>query len=171
MADRDIPYLVLSAETSPDSDPGGPDSSWWRKWLPGGNGSGPDVGGALAGLVEILETVPAGIAVFDANGRMQNFNTADCEIFPEIADIVRPGIPLETLVRTAYRRGIRHVEGEVGAASEDLENEEKFVAQAIGRHRMLPTSIKLKVGDDRWVQLKKVQTPDGRIVAIYTKSH
>ena len=81
---------MLSAETSPDSDHGGPDSSWWRKWLPGGNGSGPDVGGALAGLVEILEIVPAGIAVFDANGRLQHFNTADCEIFPEIADIVRP---------------------------------------------------------------------------------
>ena len=127
MADRDIPYLVLSAETSPDSDPGGPDSSWWRKWLPGGNGSGPDVGGALAGLVEILETVPAGIAGFDTDNRLQHFNSAYCDIFSNIADIIQPGIPLETLVRTAYRRGIRHIADQDGAEFQNFDNEKDFV--------------------------------------------
>ncbi len=161
-------YIPVAAAIDPPRKTKGLLSRWRRKWRELRGDSGSEFDGAVAALVEVLETIPAGIAVFDENERLQLFNSRYRDVRPEVADIIRPGIAFETLVRTAYERGVRYVveEGEENARENMTADE--FVARAVALHRTLPLTMEMKVADGGWIELKKERTPDGRTVAVYS---
>src|SRR5260370_10119176 len=55
-------------------------------------------------LASALETLPAGIALFDQSDRLVVFNATYARIHPTIADILTPGITFETILRQNVRR-------------------------------------------------------------------
>lgn len=161
-------HIPVAATIDPRRRSKGLLSRWWRKWRGLRAGGGAEFDGAVAALVEVLETIPAGIAVFDKDDRLQLFNSRYRDVKPEVADIIRPGVAFETLVRTSYERGVRYVveEGEENARENMTADE--FVARAVALHRALPLTMEMKVADDGWIELKKERTPDGRTVAVYS---
>lgn len=161
-------HIPVAATIDPRRNTKGFLSRWWRKWRgPQGDG-GSEFDGAAAALVEVLETIPAGIAVFDQNDRLQLFNSRYRDVRSEVADIIRPGVAFETLVRTAYERGFRYVVEEGKENTRENMTADEFVAQAVASHRALPLTMEMQVADEGWIELKKERTPDGRTVAVYS---
>lgn len=138
---------------TPDSGYPAPDISvrlralWRRLWGAKPDGGRAEIGSPLDRMVDVLESMPEAVAVYDGNERLQFYNSRyRDEIQSHIGDILRPGLPFETLVRESYIRGSRW-KGNAKPPSDDRLN--TVVAEALARHRQLPMSREKQLVDGR----------------------
>jgi len=103
----------------------------------------------LAGAVENL---PDAIAVFDRQDRLILANAAWRRIHPQIAEIIVPGMPFETIVRENVRRS-RFDLGQ--------ETEEEYVARRVAQHRSPGDPIERRLTDGRWERVSEEHFDDG----------
>jgi PAS domain S-box-containing protein len=111
-------------------------------------------------LIDAIETISAGFSLFDPDDRLIICNSRYSELlYPGIADVVTPGTPFETIIRTAAERGlVRDAEGRV----------DDWVAERMARHRN-PGDVHIQQrGDGRFIQINERRTQDGGLVAIYS---
>ena len=109
---------------------------------------------------EALETLVDGFALFNADDRLHLFNARyRDEILPKLADIIKPGVSFQTLVREAFERG--HWEGIYRSL-------DQFMHGAMTRHHELPSIVDLKFPNARWIRQSKRRTAAGGVAAIYT---
>jgi PAS domain S-box-containing protein len=115
---------------------------------------------AHARLADAIEAMPGGFAIYDAEERLILSNRRYAEtIWPQCADLIRPGLTFETLVNETLRRGVWDAAGEL---------KEELAAAALERHRNLPSESEIAYPDGRWVWQAKRRTSDGGVVAVYT---
>jgi adenylate cyclase len=119
-----------------------------------------DVAEARQRLVDAIETISEGFALYDAEDRLVLSNSRYREIlYPGIADAVVPGAAFETILRRAVERGL--VENAVG-------NEEEWIAGRLAAHRNPSTTLTQHRSNDRWIQINERRVTGGGSVAIYT---
>ena len=110
-------------------------------------------------IVTAIETIPDGFALYDAEDRLVMVNHRYLEIFPELRDVMVPGITFEEVVRTQVRRGTT----DTGALPED-----RWVAEVMQRHRSPRGMVEQLFANGAWLRIGKRKTPEGGTVAVYT---
>lgn len=110
-------------------------------------------------LTEAIESLSEGFALFDADDRLVLFNSKLRLLFPDLADIIVPGIPFANFLRRAIERQVIIVPG--GDADAWLE---RRVAQHLEPRDPLIHAL----SDGRWLQVSERPTSSGATVCIYT---
>jgi signal transduction histidine kinase len=109
-------------------------------------------GTAEARLMQAVETIPAGIVLYDADDRLVLCNNQFREMRAEIVDLVVPGARFEEIVRTAAQRG---------SYADARGREETWVAERLERHGAPGESFEEQLADGRWLQVSEYRTEEG----------
>jgi adenylate cyclase len=111
-------------------------------------------------LVDAIESISEGFALYDADDRLVLCNSRYKEIlYPGLGDAMVPGTPFETIVRRAAERGL--VENAKGRVDE-------WVAKRLASH-CNPSGVQVQHrNQDRWIQISERRTEDGGTVAVYS---
>ncbi|MCA1907495.1 MAG: PAS domain S-box protein [Magnetospirillum sp.] len=118
-----------------------------------------DLRAAQARLVDALESSGDGFSVFDAQDRLVAFNSRYLAIYPTIADIIRPGVSFEELLRTSAARG--------QYKGVDARQVESWVRDRLEKHRNPQDGAFEQLLDDgRWLEIVERPTAEGGRVAI-----
>lgn len=110
-------------------------------------------------LVLAVESISAGFSVFDAADRLVLCNSHYKDHYPGIADLIRPGVTFEEIVRTASKRDI---------VADAAENGEHWVDARLAQHRAPAGPIVQRQSDGRWIQIDEKKAEDGATVAVFT---
>ncbi len=110
-------------------------------------------------LHEAIEAVDSGFALWDSEDRLVICNAGYGKAYPGVADLLKPGIAFEQLLRAATTRGMFHL---------GPEQIEAFVAARVHSHRFPGEPIEQHLSDGRWIQIKERQSTDGGIISACT---
>jgi diguanylate cyclase (GGDEF)-like protein/PAS domain S-box-containing protein len=114
---------------------------------------------AEARLVDAIESVSEGFALWDSDDRLVLSNANYLEMFSELSDILVAGVHFEDFLKAAVERGVYDTEGEPV---------ESFVARRLTEHRNPTEVFERLVGGERWVRISKRRTESGGVVGIWT---
>ena len=110
-------------------------------------------------LTDALGSISEGFFLFDADDRMVLCNSRYRELYPGLADIMRPGLDFEHLIKTVVERGIV---ADAGARPQE------WVEQRLARHRDPTGPFLHHQWDGRWIQISERKTQDGGTVGVFT---
>ena len=101
---------------------------------------------------DAIEDAPIGIVLWDAKDRLVKCNRAFREIHGQFADILKPGLKADVLLRRLKEAGLQVFENEklVDAESGPMER----------RNRQTIPDV-IAVHEDRWFQLRRQRLADG----------
>jgi PAS domain S-box-containing protein len=109
-------------------------------------------------LAAAIEGLSNGVALFDADDRMVICNAAYRRIHPTLADILRPGVSFEEILRTNVARS-RFDLGEVEA--------EAYVRRRLTQHVAPSAPVERRLADGRWEEARdELLTDGGRMLII-----
>ena len=106
----------------------------------------------------IIEALQEGFALFDADDRLIYCNSKYRAVFPAIAELIRPGVLFEDLIRGAAARG-QYVEA--------LLDTEAWIQQRLAAHRADGSGFEHRFTDGRWMLAKERRTADGKMLSTY----
>lgn len=104
-----------------------------------------------------IETIPQGFALFDADDRLTVFNNAYREIYATSADVIRPGIRFEDLLRAGLERG---------QYAEARGHEEAWLSARVAEHRNPVGAVEQLTDAGRWLRIEERKTSDGSVVGL-----
>ena len=111
---------------------------------------------ARARLAALLESDAAGLAVWDAGGRLVACNGRFREFYPEVT--LKPGLEFEDLVRYTATRAV------VIVPEEEIEG---WIEERLDRRAEAMTETR-RTPDDRWVEIRMRPTEQGETLLVYT---
>ncbi len=115
--------------------------------------------GAEKRLVDAIESLPVGFALYDCEDRLVLQNSKSSAMFSICEDLVSPGVRFEDILRLAVERGqFPHAAG----------REEEWIAQRLRVRRELAGPIEQLDRDGRWLLINHRRTSDGGTVTIRT---
>ncbi|MFQ5764558.1 MAG: PAS domain S-box protein [Rhodospirillales bacterium] len=107
-------------------------------------------------LSKAVENVPVGIALFDSDDRLVFFNNRYAEFMEVMADILKPGVTFEEMIRTiVHRQPVKDARG----------REEAFLRERIKHHRNPTGPFDIR-RENRWLQANENRMPDGGTFVI-----
>ena len=109
-------------------------------------------------LVDALEALQEGFALFDADDRLILWNENYRKLFPVIHDIIAPGAQFADLIRTAAYRG-QNVEA--------LKNAEEWISHRLAAHANATGTFEHQFSDGRHVWVTERRTADGQTLSTY----
>jgi PAS domain S-box-containing protein len=112
-----------------------------------------------ARLVDAIESLSEGFALFDADDRLALTNRRFLELYAPLAHLYRPGTPYKDIIRGLAESGL------IGVARE---RREEWIAERIARRKNPGAPIERQIGADRWLLINERLTSDGGVVATYT---
>jgi PAS domain S-box-containing protein len=112
---------------------------------------------AHARLVEAIEVVPEGLALFDAEDRYVLWNSRYLELYPAAADCVAVGVRFEDALRTGLARG-QHPDA--------IGREAAWLAERLAHHAALHNTYEQHLRGDRWLRVEERRTADGGSIGI-----
>lgn len=110
-------------------------------------------------LLNAIEAIPDGFALYDHNDRLRLFNERYRELFARCEDILEVGVSFAELMRTALERGVFR---------EAPEDPDSWVARELARHHHPHHREERQIGDGRWIRMVDSRTRDGQIVCVRT---
>ncbi|MBV9532407.1 MAG: PAS-domain containing protein [Bradyrhizobium sp.] len=110
-------------------------------------------------LTDALESISEGFSLFDADDRMVLCNSRYRELYPGLADLMRPGLEFEHLIKSVLERGIV---ADAGARPEE------WVKRRLARHRNPSGPFVHHLRNGRWIQISERKTQDGGTVGVST---
>jgi adenylate cyclase len=111
-------------------------------------------------LVDAIESISEGFALYDVDDRLVLCNSRYCELlYPGMADVMVPGTPFETIIRRAAERGL--IESAKGRI-------EQWVAKRLRNHRNPRGVVVQHRSRNHWIQISERRTEDGGTVAVYS---
>jgi signal transduction histidine kinase/CheY-like chemotaxis protein len=108
---------------------------------------------------DVFEAIDQGVAVFDEDDRLIVANGAYKKFFDGVADLIEPGVPFESLIRLAARRG-QNVDA--------VADPEAWVQARLAKHRAASGVYEHKFSDGRWIQVQERKTALGQTIGTYT---
>lgn len=96
-----------------------------------------------------------GFALFDPEDRLVVANPEYHRLHDLVADILKPGITFEAMIRTMVARG---------AVSDAIGDEEAFIATRLQQHRNPVAPVLRRLADGRAYIIKETRLPDGTIL-------
>ncbi|MGF1623415.1 MAG: PAS-domain containing protein, partial [Alphaproteobacteria bacterium] len=113
---------------------------------------------ALALFRSAIESIPDGFSLYDADDRFVTCNSVTLKMMGETASFARPGMPFESIVRSAIEAGF------IPAAADDPEG---YVRRRMEQHRNPAGPIEVE-NRMRWLRIHESRMPDGGTVIIHT---
>ncbi|GAB3496089.1 diguanylate cyclase [Curvibacter fontanus] len=111
---------------------------------------------ALQLLSEGINSLSAGITIYDPEDRVVMCNEAHLRLFKSLRDVIHPGKSFVEILRTGLQRGLY---------AEALGQEEAWLARRLRQHRVADgTQYELELADGRWLQFSEHRTPRGYII-------
>jgi len=110
-------------------------------------------------LTDALGSISEGFVLFDADDRMVLCNSRFRELYPGLADLMRPGLEFEHLIKTVAERGI---------VADAVARPQEWVEQRLARHRNPRGPFLHHQWDGRWIQISERKTRDGGTVGVFT---
>jgi PAS domain S-box-containing protein len=110
-------------------------------------------------LTDALGSISEGFFLFDADDRMVLCNSRFRELYPGLADLVRPGLEFEHLIKTVVERGI---------VVDAVARPQEWVEQRLAQHRNPRGPFLHHQWDGRWIQISERKTDDGGTVGVFT---
>ncbi len=110
-------------------------------------------------LVEAIESIPEGFALYDADRRLVLHNKTLQQMYPRLEEVYRQGALYDDIVRGAARLGL--VVAAVG-------REEEWAAERIREFGTKDQTVEQEIDDNRWLLLSDHTTEDGGVVSIRT---
>lgn len=107
-------------------------------------------------LREGINNMPEGFAIYDSDERLVIFNASYKRLVPE-ADIIEPGVTLETILRYGIGRGL---------FPDALGREEEWIVERRQQHRTQHGVIEQRLSDGRWVLVSKYQMSQGHTIGL-----
>jgi class 3 adenylate cyclase/PAS domain-containing protein len=118
-----------------------------------------EVAQARQRLIEAIESISEGFALFDAEDRLVLCNSRYGELLYSGPVELKAGMTFESIVRRAAERGyIVDAEGRV----------EEWVAERLFRHRNPGETAVQRRANGRWIMTSERRTEDGGTVAVYS---
>jgi signal transduction histidine kinase len=108
-------------------------------------------------MVQALDVMSDGFALFDKHGRLVVYNRRYVELNAIVSDLIRPGLHFEHLIREIARRG--------GFAIGD-EAITSYVETRLNQHRSGIARAEFQRSDGRWFQVSDRRTDDGSVVTL-----
>lgn len=109
-------------------------------------------------LLEAIEAVGGGFALFDADDRLVIHNQQYLDLFPAIADLIQPGVRFEDLVRAAVERG------QLPEAAADPET---WIEDRVAAHRRSNGTFFYHTARGRRILVNERSLPDGGTISGY----
>jgi PAS domain S-box-containing protein len=113
---------------------------------------------AQAHLYDAVESIEAGIALFDSADRLVLCNSRYRGLHPALARLAKPGTPFRDLIDGAIKAGIYH---------QSMGAPEEFLERRIRYHLDTPSSHEQQYADGRWLNVQEYSTHDGGRVLIW----
>ncbi len=110
-------------------------------------------------LLDAIENIPEGIALYDADRRLVLYNKTLQEMYPALKDIYKTGVTFEDIVRKVVGRGV---------VLEAAGQEEAWITERLSSFGKNSEPIEQKLDGDRWLLLSDHLTDDGGVVSIRT---
>jgi signal transduction histidine kinase len=110
-------------------------------------------------LTDAIESISEGFALFDADDRLTVRNSRYDALYPGLADLMKEGVPFETIIRNAAKRHV--VSGAAGKS-------EEWIQERLARHRNPGPAFLQPQSDGRWIQISERKTQGGGTVAVFT---
>jgi diguanylate cyclase (GGDEF)-like protein/PAS domain S-box-containing protein len=108
-------------------------------------------------LVDALDLVPEGLAIFDAEDRLVLCNRRYTDLYAESREAITPGTTFEEMVRARLRRG--HYPDARG-------REEQWVSERLARHAQPHSMHEQPLLGDRWIRIEERRTADGGSIGM-----
>ena len=106
-----------------------------------------------------IESIDQAFLLYDEADRLILCNRRAREMAPLMADLLRPGVPFERLVRAGFERG--HMvapDGDVDGATRTR----------LAAHGRMSEPFEVRLGDGRYLRVDERRTSDGGIVVIWS---
>jgi PAS domain S-box-containing protein len=110
-------------------------------------------------LTEALESISEGFFLYDSDDRMVLCNSRYRELYPGMADVYRPGLHFEEMLRTVAQRGI---------VADAVERPEEWLERRLAQHRNPGEPFLQPQRDGRWIQISERKTRDEGTVGVFT---
>jgi two-component system, sensor histidine kinase and response regulator len=111
-------------------------------------------------LVEAVEAMSEGFALWDPSDRLVMYNSRMREIYALSGHPIRTGLSFEQMIRHGAEAGQY-----AGVHPDSVEN---YVAWRMATHRNPSGPIEVELSDGRWLQVDERRTLSGHVVAIRT---
>ena len=117
-------------------------------------------------LVNVLESLPAGVIIYDNRDRFVLANRKIHDALPKMVDAMRPGRPLREAIETAHDVGYFRESGDRELDSIYDTDREGWIAGYLDRYRQSHFAYERKNPDGRWFQAFDTRMPDGTYVGV-----
>lgn len=108
-------------------------------------------------LIQALENLNDGFALYDADDRLVLFNQRYKDFYGKSADLFFQGARFEDIIRGGVARG---------QYPEAAGREEEWIEERIAAHKKGDTEIEQRLNDGRWLKISEQKTPDGSTVGF-----
>jgi PAS domain S-box-containing protein len=112
---------------------------------------------ARALLGQAVESMTDGFVMFDPEDRLILCNGHYLSLLNGMEEVIRPGVPFETILRTAVDRGL------VASARRDPQ---RWIASRLADHRAPSLPREVEYADGRCMLVREARMPDGGVVGI-----
>ncbi len=110
-------------------------------------------------LVDALESTSEGFAFFDADDRLEMYNSSYRALLRHGPGVIKAGTSFEDIIGDA----IEH-----GAIPDAGDDAEAWVARRVAQHRNPGAPLVQRRADGRWIQINERRTEGGGTVAVYS---
>nr|WP_157018468.1 response regulator [Mesorhizobium xinjiangense] len=117
-------------------------------------------------LAEVLESLPAGVVIYDSDDRFVLSNRKTHEIMAQFADLMAPGRPLRDVVERAHDLGYFKVTGDAELDALYDTDREEWVARYLARYQRRQAVFERETQDGRWHQVHDTRTETGLYVGV-----
>ena len=117
-------------------------------------------------LAKVLETLPAGVIIYDKNDRLVLSNRIIKENLPALAAFSEPGQELRTAIEAAHDAGYFRVSGDDALDALYDTDREAWVEGTLRRYYMPRGVSERRNPDGRWYQVYDTRTDDGLFVGV-----
>ncbi|HEY2135910.1 MAG TPA: PAS-domain containing protein, partial [Xanthobacteraceae bacterium] len=112
---------------------------------------------ANAYLRDVIEAMPAGLIIYDAEDRFVLCNRRFDEAYPQTADLRVPGIKFEDLLRAGFARG---------AYQEAAGREDEWIAARLALHVQPSRSNEQLMSNGRWLRAEDCRMSTGGFIGV-----
>jgi PAS domain S-box-containing protein len=108
-------------------------------------------------LVEALDVVSEGLAIYDSQDRLVLWNRQYAEVYQISHDAFKAGATFEQILRSGIARG---------QYPDALGREERWLRERMQRHLQLHSTHEQQLPGDRWLRIEERRTGDGGTIGV-----
>ncbi len=119
-----------------------------------------------AQLEMVVESLPAGVLIYDRDNRLVVANRQVRDPLPKIADVMQPGRHRDEILRATHDAGYFRRAGDEALDALYDKDREAWVAGFAAKYDVPQAVYERQVADDRWHKVFDMRTPEGFFIGV-----